>query len=70
MGLFNMIYACMDCKERRVGCHSSCEKYRQDRAENDAMNERVATENRMRAYQIETRLRLTERNKRKWRTNG
>ncbi len=65
-----MIYPCMNCKERRIGCHSSCEKYQQGRAENDAMNRRFATENRMRSYQIETRLRLTERNKRKWRMNG
>ena len=62
-----MIYSCMDCKERRIGCHSSCEKYRQDCEKNDVINERVATENRMRSYQIETRLRLTELNRRKWR---
>lgn len=62
-----MIYSCMDCKERRVGCHSSCEKYRRDRSKNDAMNEAAATENRMYAYQNETRLRLIERNRRKWR---
>lgn len=62
-----MIYSCMNCKERCVGCHSSCEKYWQDRAKNDKMNERVATESHMYAYQNETRLRLTERNRRKWR---
>ncbi len=62
-----MIYSCMNCKERCVGCHSSCKKYRQDRAENDAINEAVATGNRMYAYQNETRLRLIERNRRKWR---
>lgn len=22
-----MIYSCKDCRERQVGCHSTCEKY-------------------------------------------
>lgn len=29
---------CKDCKERTVGCHATCEKYKQFKAERDKQN--------------------------------
>lgn len=33
-----LFQACNGCKDRYVGCHSSCEKYIEDRAELDVRN--------------------------------
>ena len=35
-----LFQACDGCKDRHVGCHSSCKKYIEDRAELDARNAR------------------------------
>lgn len=35
MGRVN-IQCCLNCEDRHVGCHSSCERYKQERAEIEA----------------------------------
>ena len=32
-------FSCKDCTERHVGCHSTCEKYISEKAENDRLRE-------------------------------
>ena len=35
---------CRDCAERRIGCHSACEKYANECSENRKRNEALAAE--------------------------
>lgn len=35
-----LFQACIECKDRCIGCHSKCKKYIEDRAELDVRNER------------------------------
>lgn len=36
------IKACKDCNKRAVGCHSTCEDYKKERAELDKRNEKIS----------------------------
>ena len=33
--------SCIDCTDRKVGCHSTCQKYLEDKAKNDAERDRI-----------------------------
>lgn len=33
------MFSCKDCTERHVGCHSTCEKYISEKAENDRLRD-------------------------------
>ena len=35
---------CLDCKDRTVGCHGNCERYREYREWLDDLNERIIRE--------------------------
>lgn len=35
------IYCCKDCPDRKVGCHVTCEKYIQEKADIDKFNDQV-----------------------------
>ena len=38
------VYACMGCTERHVGCHSTCEKYRQQSTEQREISQKIRSE--------------------------
>ena len=42
-----MSYACKDCNERQIGCHSSCETYLAEKEKRDAMNQALKKEKRI-----------------------
>ena len=44
---------CKDCPERFIGCHSSCEKYRQYRSELDEIKAKRAADKDERAFASE-----------------
>lgn len=35
----NVGFSCKDCTERHVGCHTTCEKYKAEKAEHEAKHE-------------------------------
>lgn len=37
------MFTCKDCSTRKIGCHSTCEKYQREKTEHD--NRRKAAEN-------------------------
>lgn len=39
-----IIKCCKDCKERQLGCHSTCEKYSKERWMKDKENDRLFRE--------------------------
>ena len=39
------IFSCKDCTERHVGCHSTCPKYLQEKAEHDKLREKIQKQN-------------------------
>lgn len=39
-----IIKCCKDCKERQLGCHSTCEKYLKERGMKDKENDRLFLE--------------------------
>lgn len=58
------IKCCMNCKERKLFCHSACEKYTNEKVLNDAnrvfINEQRNKENLFNSYHAE-RIRKTKR---------
>jgi len=36
-----IVAPCKDCKERSIGCHSKCEKYKEFKTANDAYNKKT-----------------------------
>lgn len=51
---------CKDCRERNLGCHSSCERYAAYKAENDKLRAARMKENMLEGAQIEGVLRRKE----------
>ena len=42
--------SCINCKDRKVGCHSICEKYLNEVKENEKLKEKKRIENNIRGY--------------------
>lgn len=36
--------SCYGCEKRHIGCHATCEDYLKERAERDALNEKIRAE--------------------------
>lgn len=36
-----MITCCYGCEDRKVGCHSKCQKYKDEKAKHDAQKEEI-----------------------------
>lgn len=43
---------CKNCKDRRIGCHSECEKYKQWKSKRLAMRKTMIMESDIKDYQI------------------
>ena len=41
---------CFNCTDRKIGCHSTCESYKQFREYKDALNGKVAKDNEFGRY--------------------
>ena len=39
------IWCCRECKERQMGCHSTCEKYLKQREEWEQVKDKIKTDN-------------------------
>lgn len=52
---------CYNCTQRKLGCHSVCERYQQEVSDNKAIKDKQKEETAYRAYEIETRIRLKAR---------
>lgn len=53
-----MIVCCKDCKDRRIGCHGVCERYKSERAlYNDQMKTHKENES-FRTYEVERAIRI------------
>lgn len=39
-----MIYCCKDCPDRYPGCHSECQKYKEQKRKQDEINEKIKKE--------------------------
>lgn len=46
----NVGKCCRDCKERHVGCHGSCEKYKKSKEEFEAFRRKVIENKRKEAF--------------------
>lgn len=57
----SLVNSCRDCADRKVGCHSTCEKYKQFRAKLDEINEKRHKENDVNNYSWELIRRNRER---------
>lgn len=56
---------CKDCSNRIVGCHSTCEAYKQFQLENEAVRHQRHLETESKAYAINTHLERKRKVKRK-----
>ena len=63
-----MAFSCMNCTERSAGCHSTCEKYINERAELDEQNARKRKEQLIRVYVNNSVSKNLDKNARKKRT--
>lgn len=52
---------CYKCTERMIGCHSTCEKYLAEVAENEEHRKKNAADANYNAYKIENMIRLRRR---------
>ena len=52
---------CYRCADRKLGCHSACERYQQEVSESKAIKDKRKSEIDYRCYQAETSIRLRER---------
>ena len=65
------IYSCKDCTDRHPTCHSTCEKYLGEKAEDEKRKAAEAGDRAFRVYMMETIVkRSTENLKRKKRYNN
>jgi hypothetical protein len=48
-----MIFTCTFCKDRSVGCHSTCEAYKRDLEKRDRIRKGVEQERLIRDYNID-----------------
>lgn len=46
------INCCLNCEDRHVGCHSSCDRYKQERAEIDAAKAAASAQSRADADEV------------------
>lgn len=51
-----MTQPCKDCPDRKVGCHSQCEKYKAWRAEYDKLKEKIRQD-----HVVDTTIRVCKR---------
>lgn len=64
------MFTCKDCLERKMGCHGSCEKYKQERAEHDKRIAQEKAQKEIIRYEIDTRNRVSLGYVRKRRRHG
>jgi mRNA deadenylase 3'-5' endonuclease subunit Ccr4 len=64
------MFTCKGCLDRKMGCHGSCEKYKQERAEHDKRIAQQEAQKDTIRYQIETYNRLSPGYIRKSRRHG
>lgn len=50
------ITVCKDCQERFLGCHSTCERYKQDKARNEEFKHKIKLEREIFDFSKEQRL--------------
>lgn len=50
-----MIFACKDCPERKVGCHASCPKYREDKERREAERKEIKKDWQIDCYEASMR---------------
>ena len=66
----NKDYPCRNCEERKVGCHSSCEKYKKTKAAHDKEAAEVRCikkcEQDVRGFAIDTHNRIAKRMHRRY----
>lgn len=56
---------CKDCKGRHMLCHSECDKYLEYRRKLDEINEKLAFENMVDGYNIDSVRKAVKRNNKK-----
>ena len=50
------ISVCKDCTDRKVGCHSTCERYIQDKARHDQLRKEIRISKELACYEKDRRL--------------
>ena len=58
---YSRIQSCRECTDRYLGCHSKCEKYIREKAENDAINEEIRKKKKVEQAFIEYHESVTKR---------
>ena len=60
-----MLAPCKDCKERKVGCHSTCEAYKEFQRQNDDTKANRSKESEANAYVISSHMLVNKKTRKR-----